>query len=111
MHVHLGRPESCQQFAVLQGHHVSFGVKVDVSLLTDVGEVFPGLAAVVGPDCGPESLLRLLILAVEAQDQRAIGQLVNGEEQANEYGESSFSCIGSLQVLPLSVERASMTAA
>src|SRR5262245_55582796 len=33
-----------------------------------------------------------------------------GEEQANEYRESSLSWIGSLQVLPLSVERARRTA-
>jgi hypothetical protein len=52
-------------FAVLEPHHVSFGIEMDAGLLTDERQVFPGFAAVVGLDRGTEGPLRFVFLPVQ----------------------------------------------
>ena len=92
VHVHLGRAEGCQQLAVLQGHHVGFGVEVDVGLLADVA---PGLSRSCrrrGLDRGPEGLLVFSSSQYRPRISEPSASCRTGEEQANEYGESSLSC-------------------
>ena len=69
--------QGCQQLAVLERRHVGFSVEPDAGFLADEGQVFPGLAAVVGLDRGTEGHLFFVVLAVQAQDQRVVGHALN----------------------------------